>query len=56
MSLVNVKNVESRLRLEKFLTFKKNNLVLRISQQSLVKGAWAFSHSVAALIVTHSGA
>ena len=34
----------------------ENNLVLRISQQSLVKGAWAFLQYVAALNVTHSGA
>ena len=31
----------------------ENNLLLSISQQSLVKGAWAFSQSVAAITATH---
>ena len=33
----------------------ENNVVLRISQLSLVKGARAFSQSVAALTATHPG-
>ena len=39
-----------------FALFFENNLVLRISQQSLVKLVWAFSQSVVAPTVNHPGA
>ena len=39
-----------------FAILFENNLVLRISQKSLVKWARAFSQSVSALTATHSGA
>ena len=38
-----------------FAILLENNLVLRASQQSLVKWAWAFSQPVAAHAVSHSG-
>ena len=41
---------------KRFDVLFENNLLLRIDQQSLVKGAWAFSQSMAALTVTHPGA
>ena len=51
---MNAKNVQLRRRREKlFDILFENNLVLKISPQSLVKMAWAFSQSVAALSVTH---
>ena len=52
--LMNAENVQLRRRLEKFLIS-----CLKITENksmNLVKGAWAFSQSVAALIVTYPGA
>ena len=37
----------------KFLLFKKKILVLKTSQQRVVKGTWASSQPVAAHAVTH---
>ena len=39
-----------------FAILFENNVVLRTSQQSLVKGAWDFLQSVAAPTVFHPGA
>ena len=39
-----------------FAILVKNNLVLRTSQQSVVKGAWAFLQPMAAPAVSHPGA
>ena len=39
-----------------FAIFFENSLVVRTSQQSLVKWVWAFSQSVAAPTVNHPGA
>ena len=39
-----------------FAILFENNLVLRTSQQSLVKLVWAFSQPVAAPTVSHPGA
>ena len=39
-----------------FAILFENNLVVRTSQLSLVKWAWAFSQSVAAPTVSHPGA
>ena len=50
MPLVNAKNVQLRRTLEKIF-----DIFFDISHQSLVKGAWVFSQSVAALAVTHPG-
>ena len=39
-----------------FAILFENNLVLRTSEQSLVKWAWAFAQPAAAHAVSHSGA
>ena len=52
--LINAENVQFRRRLENILMF-----CLKITENkstNLVKGAWAFSKSVAALTVTYLGA
>ena len=52
--LINAENVQLRQKLEKFLIF-----CLKITENkstNLVKGAWAFLQSVAALTVTYPGA
>ena len=52
--LINAENVQLHRRLENILIF-----CLKITENkstNLVKGAWAFSQSVAALTVTYPGA
>ena len=52
--LINAENVQLRRRLENILIF-----CLKITENksmNLVKGAWAFSQSVATLTVTYPGA
>ena len=57
MLLVNAKNVQLRRKCKKCLDILfENNLILRISLQSLVKKERTFSQSVAALTVTYPGA
>ena len=50
------KNVQECRKRENLAILFENNLVLRTSQQSLVKWVWDFSKSVAASTVTHPGA
>ena len=54
--LVNVKDVQLRRMRENFCYLFENNLVLRTSQQSLVKWTRAFSQFLAAPTVSDPGA
>ena len=54
--LVKATDVQLHRRLDNFAILFENNLILRTSQQCLIKWAWAFSQPVAASTVSHPGA